>query len=107
MCDGFLLHCSLNAYNVIPSYHIAKCYNPERVITTDVIIEGFEDPALEGENITFSCRNGLMLIGPNSAMCMRNGEWEPDPRETNCTGIITRLSTGMMTTEASTICNLI
>ena len=24
-----------------------KCYSPERVITTDVIIKGYEDPALE------------------------------------------------------------
>ena len=54
---------------------------------TDVIIESFEDPALEGENITFSCHDGLMLVGPNSATCTRNGEWEPDPREANCTGV--------------------
>ena len=53
----------------------------------DVIIEGFEDPALEGANITFSCRDGLMLVGPNSATCTRNGEWEPDPREANCKGV--------------------
>ena len=70
----------------IPSYHIAKCYNPEQVTITDVIIEGFEDPALEGGNITFSCRDGLMLIGPNSATCARNGEWEPYPRMVNCIG---------------------
>ena len=56
------------------------------MITTDVITEGFEDPALEGGNITFSCRDGLMLIGPNLAICTRNGEWEPDPRVANCTG---------------------
>ena len=72
----------------IPSYHmhVAKCYNPERVTIIDVIIEGFEDPALEGGNITFSCRDGLTLIGPNSATCARNGEWEPDPRMVNCIG---------------------
>ena len=74
------------------------------MITTDVIIEGFEDPALEGGNITFSCRDGLMLIGPDSATCARNGEWEPDPREANCTSISIVTSTGI-TTEASIIHN--
>ena len=51
-----------------------------------MIVEGYEDPALEGENITFSCRDGRALIGSNSATCMGNGEWEPDPREVNCIG---------------------
>ena len=64
----------------------AKCYNPGVVIIADLIIDGFEDPALEGENITFTCNNGLILVGPNSSTCMGNGEWEPDPREVNCTG---------------------
>ena len=68
------------------------------MITTDVIIEGYEDPALEGENITFNSHSGLIVVEPESATCVRNGEWEPDPREANCTGIIT--STGITTTEA-------
>ena len=74
------------------------------MITTDVIIEGYEDPALEGENITFSCRDERTLIGPDSATCARDGEWEPDPKEANCpsTSIVT--STGI-TTEASIIHN--
>ena len=64
----------------------------------DLIIEGYEDPVLEGENITFSCHDGLTLIGPNSSTCM-NGEWEPDPKEVYCTITITEL----VTTGASTV----
>ena len=69
------------------AYIIAKCYNPGPMVTADLIIEGYEDPALEGENITFSCNDGLTLIGSNSSTCMENGRWEPDPREVNCTGV--------------------
>ena len=51
-----------------------------------MIVDGYEDPALEGQNIIFSCPSELVMIGPNSATCMGNGEWEPDPREVACTG---------------------
>ena len=47
---------------------------------------GYEDPALEGANITFICLMGAVLRGPNSSKCMGNGEWELDPRVVNCTG---------------------
>ena len=58
---------------------------------------GYEDPALEGENITFTCNTGLTLDGPNSSTCMGNGEWEPDPRAASCTSV----ATGVPTTGAS------
>ena len=48
---------------------------------------GYEEPAQQGESITFACTSGLELSGPNSSTCMRNGEWEPDPGEVNCTHI--------------------
>ena len=51
-----------------------------------MIAVGYEDPALVGENITFICPIGSTLNGPNSSTCMGNGEWEPDPREVECTG---------------------
>ena len=41
---------------------------------------------VEGNTITFMCPPGLELVGPNSATCTRNGEWEPDPRGLMCTG---------------------
>ena len=37
-------------------------------------------PAVEGTSVTFSCPPGLVLTGPNTSTCMRNGEWEPDPK---------------------------
>ena len=70
------------------------------MITDVLIIEGYEDPALVGKNITFNCREGLMLIGPSSVTCMGNGEWEPNPKDAICTG---GGPTGLVTTEASTL----
>ena len=68
------------------TYHTGRCRNPKDLVYMDVITEGYVDPALEGEHITFSCRNGLMLNGSESSTCMPNGEWYPDPMEVNCTG---------------------
>ena len=41
-------------------------------------------PVMEGFVVSFSCHSEFILIGPNSSTCMRNGEWEPDPREVEC-----------------------
>ena len=51
-----------------------------------VQVMGYEDSALAGESIMFTCTSGLEFSGPNSSTCMGNGEWEPDPEEVNCTG---------------------
>ena len=75
--------------------YIGKCDNPLKIIQTGVIIVGYEDPALERENITFSCLSGAILSGPNPSMCMRNGEWEPDPREVVCTRQLVTAGTTM------------
>ena len=45
-------------------------------------------PVVNGSNVTFSCPPGLILSGPNMAVCMGNGKWEPDPRMVKCTGEI-------------------
>ena len=50
----------------------------------NVQVVGYEDPALEGESITFTCPFGLELSGSSSSTCMGDGEWEPYPREVNC-----------------------
>ena len=55
-------------------------------INASVIVDGYEDPALEGEIVMFSCPTELVMTGPNLATCMGNEEWEPDPREVNCIG---------------------
>jgi hypothetical protein len=53
---------------------------------TNALAVGYEDPALEGQTITFFCPPGQTLNGSNSATCMGNGEWEQDPREVECIG---------------------
>jgi hypothetical protein len=46
------------------------------------------DPALEGTVLSFDCPPQQVLTGPNTTTCMGNGEWEPDPREVECKGIM-------------------
>ena len=61
-----------------------KCSDPMEL--TNALAVGYVDPALEGRTVMFICPLGQTLNGSNSATCMGNGEWEPDPRETECTG---------------------
>ena len=53
---------------------------------TGALAVGYEDPALEEQNITFTCPAEQMLDGSNTSICMENGEWKPDPREVQCIG---------------------
>ena len=68
---------------------------------TNAIVVGYVDPALEGQTTTFTCSTGQILNGFNSSTCMGNGEWEPDPREVECTG--TPVTTGSLVTTVTTI----
>ena len=68
---------------------------------TNALALDYVDPALEGQNITFSCPPGQTLNGSNSSTCMGNGEWEQDPREVECTGSVR--TTGA--TTSGTKCN--
>ena len=45
------------------TYYVGKCDDPLTLIHSDVIVMGYEEPALEGENITFTCPTGAMLTG--------------------------------------------
>ena len=74
--------------------HVDKCSNPLELAQMYVIVEGYKDPALEGENITFVCPPGSTLNGPNSSTCMGKGEWEPNPREVNCTSRLQLVTAG-------------
>jgi hypothetical protein len=69
-------------------YVTVICGHPfQGIDSNSVIIEGYMDPALEGTVVSFDCPPQQVLIGPNTTTCMRNGEWEPDPREVECKGI--------------------
>ena len=52
--------------------------------SSPIIVENNEALPVEGSNITFSCPPGLVLVGYQSAKCMENGEWEPDPSQLMC-----------------------
>ena len=70
-----------------------KCDDPLTLIHSDVIVVGYEDPSLEGENITFTCPTGAIPTGPNTSTCVENGEWEPDPRDMECSVLVTSSTT--------------
>ena len=53
-------------------------------LASSVLVMGGTDVALQGDNVIFTCSSGLVLNGPNISICMRNGEWEPDPRKVAC-----------------------
>ena len=61
---------------------------------TNALAVGYEDPALEGQTITFTCPSGQILNESNTSTCMGNGIWEPDPGNVKCTG-------GFVTTVAT------
>ena len=57
---------------------------------SQVKVMGYNNPAVEGTNITLSCPSGLVLTGPSDmyiATCMENGKWEPDLGEMDCKGM--------------------
>ena len=69
---------------------IANCGHPELLleISNDSvpIIDSYDGLSIEGSTIIFSCPPGLELIGPNSAICLENGKWKPDPSGLMCKG---------------------
>jgi hypothetical protein len=78
-----------------------KCRYPTEL--TNALALGYVDPALEGQTITFTCPPGQILYGSNSATCMGNGEWEPDPRAVECTGTpVKTIGTTLTTTTIGT-----
>ena len=75
------------------TYYVGKCNDPLTLIHSDVIVMGYEDPALEGENITFTCPTGAILTGSNTSTYLENGEWEPDLRDVECSVLVTSITT--------------
>ena len=70
------------------THNAVSCnYPPAQLLHPPVIVvTGSEDnPPIEGQSITYTCPPGFMLNGTNTSVCMRNGEWEPDPGEVDCT----------------------
>ena len=86
------------------TYYAGKCEKTLMLIHNDVIVVGYEDPALEGENIIFTCPTGAILTGHNMSTCVENGEWEPNSREVECSVLVTTTtipSTTLYATKSS------
>ena len=67
---------------------VDSCEDPNTYLEESLMITGYMIPAREGTNVTLHCPPRFELIGSNRSTCMRNGEWEPDPRTAACQGKI-------------------
>ena len=84
----FLFHvCQYDIY--IFFFIKVNCGNPldqNQSNNSNIQAIGNSLPALEGDNVTFSCPFGLQINGSNVSICVENGKWEPNPREVECIG---------------------
>ena len=72
---------------LIMLFIVANCGHPEILLKANDSVPSIEDYnglLIEGTTIRLSCPPGLELIGPNSATCTNNGEWEPDLNSLMC-----------------------
>ena len=92
-CTHTVLHTDVPSIK----FCIAKCGHPELVSNDSVPkVVGYDDIIpVEGTTIWFSCPPGLVITGPNSATCMENGEWEPDPSGVTCNDSKVKISTNL------------
>ena len=77
---------------IILKFLSAMCEDPasiSQIVNSKITVYGYETPALEGHVVNFSCSFGQVLTGSNMSTCMRDGEWEPDPKEMSCDSNIT------------------
>jgi hypothetical protein len=70
---------------------------------TNALALDYVDPALEGQIVIFACPPGQILNGSTSSTCIENGEWEPDPREVECTGIPVTTGATLVTTTTGAL----
>ena len=56
------------------------------MMNDSISVLGYSHPAIVGASVNFTCPHKHLLIGPHSATCMENGEWEPDPVQVECKG---------------------
>ena len=67
----------------------AKCSYPNtNNASWTITVMGYSEPALVGTNISLTCPSGMVLNGPNTAMCTEGGQWEPNIRNVFCQGTI-------------------
>ena len=69
--------------------HIGTCEYPFSLGSSLYILD-YNEPAIVGTTVSINCLHpGEVLVGPNTATCMDNGQWVPDPNQLqmNCKGI--------------------
>ena len=55
----------------------------------DISNSAHDRPFEVNTSLSFRCKSPKrVLAGPNSSMCIEDGNWEPDPRDIECKGII-------------------
>lgn len=72
--------------------YTVRCVHPLHLLVNEQLMIKAESPQLLmpsniNVSLSFSCKSPGVLTGPNSATCMEDGNWEPDPREVECKGI--------------------
>ena len=66
---------------------VGNCGDPTLLLPVNnsvLNVESYDGLPIEGSTVRFSCPPELVLVGPNSAICTENGEWEPDPSGFMC-----------------------
>ena len=74
-------------HTIIQCHAVTCDYPPTQLLHGSfVVITGCDSLPIEGRTITYTCPPGFILAGPNTSVCLGNGEWEPDPGEVECIG---------------------
>ena len=83
----------LYIYNIIYNHVTVTCEHPvfNKSVELLLYVLNFlnESGIRVGTVVSFNCsESGQVLVGPNTATCMENGEWVPDPSllQMNCKG---------------------
>lgn len=62
-----------------------ECKNPvDTDLFSNVKVNNYSDPALEGTNVTLSCPDGYTLKGSDVISCNSDGKWEPSLESILC-----------------------
>ena len=84
----FVIYCVVIIIIIV---YVAKCEFPMITLKdshnySSTILTNFSEPAMEGSIVHFSCPQNLQLSGPDTATCMRFGQWYPNASEVECKG---------------------
>ena len=74
-------------------YFKVTCENPlfNQSVGSSLHVVGYNKPSVIGTSVTFNCSDpGKILVGPNTATCMNDGQWQPHPNQLqmSCKGIM-------------------